>query len=199
MAAMADKVSPEEHVRDFTRSCVRSGLLSQLEVLDEVVLAIESELPARAHESRDLAGMWITEAREALVLDQGNWPEASDYDRLQTAFAELEMADVAVLQGCDDHWSAKAELERRTAEQRPPRGIAWFTPADVWHAVDEGMLEVNLWHATTANVAPGDELLDDVIEILKKHGLESHFDEGRIEVGAHWQKRIAAWSDQPDA
>lgn len=196
---MAGKVSPEEHVRDFTRSCVRSGLLSQGEVLDEVVQAIESELPDRAGKSRELAGIWIADAREALVLDQGNWPEASDYDRLQTAFTELEMADVVVLQGCDDHWSAKAELERRGAERRVPRGIAWFTPSDVWHAVDEGMLEVNLWHATTANVAPGDELLDDVIVVLKKHGLESHFDEGRIEVSAHWQKRIAAWPDQPDA
>jgi len=196
---MGDKVSPEEQVRDFTRSCVRSGLLSQSEVLDEVVLAIESELPDRADESRELAGIWVAEARDALVHDQGNWPEASDYDRLQTAFAELEMADVAVLQGCDDHWSAKAELERRTAEDRRPRGIAWFTRSDVWHAVDEGMLEVNLWHATTANVALGDEMLDDVIVVLKKHGLESHFGEGRIEVSAHWQKRIAAWSDEPDA
>jgi len=196
---MGDKVLPEEHVRDFTRSCVRSGLLSQEEVLDEVVQAIESELPDRADEARELAGIWVAEARDALIHDQGNWPEASDYDRLQSAFAEFEMADVAVLQGCEDHWSAKAELERRAAEGRPPRGIAWFTPSDVWHAVDEGMLEVNLWHATTANVALGDELLDDVIVVLKKHGLESHFDEGRIEVNAHWQKRIAAWSDQPDA
>src|SRR5680860_815271 len=104
---MGDKVSPEEHVRDFTRSCVRCGLLSQSEVLDEVLLAIESELPDRADQARELAGIWVSEARDALIHDQANWPEASDYDRLQTAFAELEMADVAVLQGCDDHWSAQ--------------------------------------------------------------------------------------------
>ena len=67
----------------------------------------------------------------------------------------------------------------------------WFTPSDVWHAIDEGMLEVNLWHPTTANAAPGDELLDDVIVVLEKHGLESHFDEGRIEVTAFWQRRLA--------
>jgi hypothetical protein len=69
--------------------------------------------------------------------------------------------------------------------------VAWFTPADVWHAVDEGMLEVNLWHGTTANAAPEDDLLYDVLGILEKHGLRAQFDEGRIEVDAHWQKRIA--------
>ena len=33
-------------------------------------------------------------------------------------------------------------------------------------------------------------LLDDVLGVLEKHGLEAHFDEGRIEVDAHWHKRI---------
>ena len=97
---------------------------------------------------------------------------------------------MVVLQGCDDHWSAKAVLDERTAAGDPPRGIAWFTPSDVWHAVDEGMLEVNLWHGDTANAAPGDALLDEVMGVLEKHGLASHFDEGRIEVDAHWHKRL---------
>jgi hypothetical protein len=189
---MAEKVSPEQHVRDFTRACVRAGLLTEDKLQDEVVSAISSELPDRADTAEELARTWIGEFREELVRDQEGWPEATDYERLQTAFAELELADVVVLQGCDDHWSAKAELERRGAEGRLPRGVAWFTPPDVWHAIDEGMLEVNLWHGTTANVAPGDELLDDVIVIFNKHGLDAHFDEGRIEVSAHWQKRIAA-------
>ena len=61
----------------------------------------------------------------------------------------------------------------------------------VWHAVDEGMLEVNVWHGSTANAAPGDELLDHVLGVLEKHGLAAHFDEGRIEVSAHWHKRLA--------
>ena len=181
----------EEHVRGFVRSLVRSGLLLDDEVFDEVVLAVESEVPDRADESHAVARAWIEEAREELIRDQVAWPEATDYERLQTAFTELELADVVVLQGVDDHWSAKAELDRRGAEGRLPKAVVWFTPSDVWHAIDEGMLEVNLWHPTTANAAPGDELLDDVIVVLEKHGLESHFDEGRIEVNAFWQRRLA--------
>ncbi len=181
---------PEEHVREFARCCLRSGLLPRQELYDEVVLAITTELPDRAGEATELADAWIEQARQELVRDQESWPEATDYERLQSAFAEMELQDVLVLQGCQDHWAAKAALERRAAAGDPPRGIAWFTPPDVWHAVDEGMLEVNLWHATTANAAPGDALLDEVIGILAKHGLDTHFDEGRIEVSARWQRRL---------
>jgi hypothetical protein len=53
------------------------------------------------------------------------------------------------------------------------------------------MLEVNLWHATTANAAPGDALLEDALGCFASEGLAAHFDEGRIEVSAHWQRRPA--------
>ena len=185
---MTDKVPPEQHVREFTRSCVRAGLMTRDRLHAEVTEAIRAELPEVAS-PEEQASAWIEEFHAELVRDQEGWPEGTDYDRLQTAFQELEMMDVAVLQGVDDHWAAKALLESRAAEGTLPRGVAWFTPSDVWHAIDEGMLEVNLWHGSTANAAPGDELLDDVLVVLEKHGFDAHFDEGRIEVTAYWQKR----------
>ena len=188
---MVDQALAEQHVREFARACVRAGLLDDADLRDEIAQAIEGELPDRATESGDLAAAWIDEAREELRVDQVSWPEATDYERLQTAFSEIELADVVVLQGCDDHWAAKALLDERAAAGTTPRGVAWFTPSDVWHAVDEGMLEVNLWHGSTANAAPGDPLLDEVLGVLEKHGLAAHFDEGRIEVDAHWHRRIA--------
>ena len=190
-AAGPEQVSPEEHVRDFTRSCVRAGLLTDEQLRAEVAEAVTAELPDRAAEADELARVWVAEARDELARDQEGWPEATDYDRLQTAFAELETFDVVVLQGIEDHWRAKAELERKGDAGVLPAGVAWFTPSDVWHAIDEGMLEVNLWHGTTANAAPGDELLDEVLTVFDKHGIPAHFDEGRIEVTARWQRRIA--------
>ena len=183
---MADSLA-QQHVREFTRSCVRSGLLGEQELYDEVVLAISSELPDVADPGA-MASTWITELRDELRRDAETWPEATDYHRLQAAFAELEAAGVVVLQGCEDHWAAKAAIDERDDE--PPRGIAWFTAPDVWHAIDEGMLEVNVWHETTANVAPGDTLLDDVVAALERQGLDAHFDEGRIEVSTRWQRPI---------
>ena len=161
---------PEQHVREFARACVRAGLLSSEELRAEVVAAITADLPHLAGHADALARTWLQEAREELRRDESGWPEPTDYERLQTAFAELGDADVVVLQGCEDHWAAKAVLDARSDEGARPRGIAWFTPPDVWHAVDEGMLEVNLWHGSTANAAPGDDLLDDVLATLERQG-----------------------------
>jgi hypothetical protein len=179
----------ERHVREFARSCVRAGLLGEQQMYDEVALAVATELPERPTGAGDLAQALVEEFRAELARDARSWPEVTDYDRLQEAFTAIQALGVVVLQGCDDHWAAKAILDQRAAVGDPPRGIAWFTAPDVWHAVDEGMLEVNVWHADTANAAPGDPLLDDVLAVFAAHDLDAHFDEGRIEVSAHWQRR----------
>jgi hypothetical protein len=177
----------EQHVREFVRSAVRSGLLDGPDLYDEVLLAITSELPD-VSDPRAQAERWIAEYREELRADSQSWPEQTDYHRLQAAFADLESRGIVVLQGCEDHWDAKAVLDGRRDD--PPRGIAWFTPPDVWHAIDEGMLEVNVWHASTANVAPGDALLDEVVSAFGVQGLSAHFAEGRVEVDARWQRPL---------
>jgi len=179
----------EQQVHEFARACVRSGLLEEPALHDEVLLAIRSELPDTPAPEQ-VARAWIEECRAELAVDQRQWPETTDYDRLQSAFAELEADGIAVLQGCEDHWAAKRLLEERAEAGKPPRGVAWFTQPDVWHAIDEGMLEVNVWHASTANVAPGDPLLDHVVAVLERHGLPAHYDEGRVEVSAHWHRRV---------
>jgi hypothetical protein len=190
MARESSDSLAEQHVREFARAGVRAGLLAEDDLRREVVEAVAAELPDRDAEAT--ADAWIAEAREELRVDQESWPEATDYERLQTALAELELSDVVVLQGIEDHWVAKKQLQERTKAGDPARGAAWFTPPDVWHAVDHGMLEVNVWHGDTANVEPGDELLDLVLGVLEKHGLAAHFDEGRIEVSAHWHRRMPA-------
>jgi hypothetical protein len=181
----------EQHVRELARACVRAGLLSSEELHAEVREAIVTELPDRAGEADELAAAWLEEAHQQLRDDQTAWPESTDYERLQSAFAEMELLDISVLQGCEDDRAAVRLLDEGSAAGVTPRGVAWFTPADVWHAVDEGMLRMSLWHGSTASAAPEDDLAYDVLGILEKHGLRGRFHEGRIEVDAHWQKRIA--------
>lgn len=178
----------EDELRDFARLQVRAGLLDDAALHREVAGAITAELPGV--DAGVLARAWVARARADLAAEQEGWPAETDHDRLQVAFAACAEAGVPVRQGVEDHWVVKAELDRRATAGTLPRGIAWFTPADVWHAVDEGMLEVNLWHASTANAAPGDALLDEVLACLTRHGLSAHFDEGRIEVGCRWQRRL---------
>jgi hypothetical protein len=187
---MSSETTAEQAVRDFSRSGVRAGLLSADELHTEVVAAVHEELPDRADRADELADSWIEEAREQLREDQHGWPEATDYERLQTAFEELQLLDVDVLQGCAGGGRVERLLAERSTAGAVPRGVAWFTPADVWHAVDEGMLELRLWHGTTTPAVAGDELADDVLGVLEKHGLTAQFEDGRIEVDAHWHKRI---------
>jgi hypothetical protein len=174
----------DEELQDYARLQVRAGLLDDATALREVREAIDAEMPGT--DAEILARAWLAGARKDLLAEQASWPAETDHDRLTAVFADLERGGVAVLQGCEDHWAAKALLERRD----DLRGVAWFLPSDVWHAIDEGMLEVNLWHSTGANAAPGDELLDQVVSVFGRHGLSAHFDEGRIEVSAYWHRRL---------
>jgi hypothetical protein len=52
------------------------------------------------------------------------------------------------------------------------------------------MLELKVWHPDTANVAPGESLLDDVLALLHERQLPAVFDEGRIEVTIDWRRRV---------
>lgn len=186
------KVGPEQRLRDFARVQVRAGLLDDAGVRREVAEAVVAESYGRDDEAVGIAVRLVDEARSELVIDAAGWSRPTDHDRLQQAFAELEATDVVVLQGLDDHWAAAELLRVRAHEERSPRGVVWFTAPDVWHAVDHGMLELNVWHGDSANVAPGEDLLDLVIAALDGHGLSAHFDEGRVEVGAHWHSAGAA-------
>jgi hypothetical protein len=188
---MVDKQTKTEQLRDYTRLQVRAGFLSGASLRADVLAALRDEMPSLA-DPEEVVERWLGDVTGELAEEQLGWPPVTDHDRLEAAFAELESAGVVVLRACEDHWSANAELARLGRSGRSPLGIAWFTSPDVWHAIDNGMLEINVWHGDTANVAPGDALLDTVIEILGRHGLSGHFDEGRIEVAASWQRRLPA-------
>lgn len=164
------------------RDVVRSGLTAVEQQYAEVCAAVTEDHPDLPAEPT--AREWIDEAERGWREDAADWPAETDYDRLQRVFDDLHERGLVVLQGCADHWAAKDLLTTT-----PCRGVAWFTPADVWHAIDEAMLEVNLWHPTTANAAPGDALLEEVLAVFATSGLDAHFDEGRIEVTARWQRR----------
>ncbi|QIX26925.1 hypothetical protein ncot_10155 [Nocardioides sp. JQ2195] len=177
--------TPEEELVDFARLQVRAGLLSPEQMEAEVVEATRAEMPET--DASIMARAWLAGARKDLAAEASTWPATTDHDRLQAVFAECSEHGVRVLQGVEDHWKAKESLASDASDGL--RGVIWFTQPDVWHAIDEGMLEVNLWHASTANAAPGDHLLEAVLSCFSRHGLSARFDEGRIEVSAFWHRR----------
>jgi Domain of unknown function (DUF6891) len=183
-----DRAARLDQLRNYARVQVWSGFRPLDEVRADVLDAVLDEVSDRA-EAQRLTTEFVEVAEESLAVAMTTWPPVTEFDRLQAALTELEAAGIAVLQACEDHWAAQEMLQTLAAAGARPRGIAYFTHTDIWHAVDHGMLEINLWHGDSANVAPGDDLLADVQETLARNGIDSLFEEGRIEVTVAWQRR----------
>ena len=183
-----DKAGRLDQLRTLARVQVWSGYLSDDEVRTDVLAAVSDEESDPATAER-LTEEFVEQAHTELAEAAQQWPAQTAYDRLQSAFADLRARDVVVLEACDDHWAANDVLTAAAERGASPAGIAYFTHADVWHAVEHGMLELNVWHGSSANVAPGDALLVLVQETLAGHGIASLFDEGRIEVSLAWERR----------
>jgi len=179
-----------EQLKTYARCQVWSGYRGDADVRAEVFEAARDEESDRGR-AQALTDEYVDQARADLASAAQEWPQVTGFDRLQAAFADLRSGGVVVLEAVEDHWTANETLEEMAAGGEPPRGVAYFTHPDVWHAVEHGMLELNVWHGTTANVAPGDDLLDFVVATLERHGLPALFDEGRIEVTVDWQRRPA--------
>ncbi len=191
-----DKAGRLDQLRTLARVQVWSGYLTDDQVRTDVLAAVSDEESDPATAER-LTAEFVEQAHAELAEAARQWPAQTAYDRLQSAFADLRARDVVVLEACDDHWAANEVLTAAAERGAPPAGIAYFTHADVWHAVEHGMLELNVWHGSSANVAPGDALLALVQETLAAHGITSLFDEGRIEVSLAWERRPHTHRDTP--
>lgn len=183
-----DKAGRLDQLRSHARVQVWSGYRSDAAVLADVYAALleEERDPVSA---RRLAGEYIDQAVRERIAAAQTWPEPTGFERLQAAFADLRTQEVVVLEACEDHWAANDVLTAAAERGETPVGIAYFTHTDVWHAVEHQMLELNVWHGSSANVAPGDALLDLVQQSLASQGIDSLFDEGRIEVTVAWERR----------
>jgi multidrug efflux pump subunit AcrA (membrane-fusion protein) len=171
----AAEVDALERLRAFARVQVRSGFLPDATVRAEVLEAAREDL-SRGEDAETLAAQVVA-------------TEIADLEQLENALTDLEAQDLLVLRAVEDHWDATAALTDLDDAGESVRGVLFFSHTDVWHAVDHGMLELNLWHGDTANVAVGDELLALVLQTLAGHGLQAVFDEGRIETTLTWQRR----------
>ncbi|WP_329000695.1 hypothetical protein OHA18_40475 [Kribbella sp. NBC_00709] len=171
-------------LRGLARVLVRSGYADHAAITAALTEAVHEDAPSM--DTTTLVPLLIGEAVMDLNAEAAGWPDSTDADRLDAVLAELEELGVVVVRYTSDHHEARQVLEAATG----PQGLLFFTDTDVWHAVDFGMLELKLWHPDTANVAPGEPLLEDVLELLRRNELPAVFDEGRIEVTLDWQRRV---------
>jgi hypothetical protein len=170
-------------LRGLARVLVRSGYADRPAVAVALTEAVREDAPGA--DPAVLVPTLIDEAVADLRDEAADWPAETDTDRLDGVLAELESLGLVVVRYCTDHHDARRALEATPGT----RGVVFFTDTDVWHAVDFGMLELKLWHPDTANVAPGEPLLEDVLALLHERDLPAVFDEGRIETTLTWQRR----------
>jgi hypothetical protein len=174
----------DRELRGLARVLVRSGYADRAAVTAALTEAVREDAPAA--DAAVLVPELIAEAVRDLEADATGWPDETATDRLDAVLAELESLGIVVVRYCADHHDGRRALEAAA----DPKGLVFFTDTDVWHAVDFGMLELKVWHPDTANVAPGEPLLDDVLALLAERDLPATFDEGRIEVTVDWQRRV---------
>ncbi|MFC9691413.1 DUF6891 domain-containing protein [Kribbella sp. NPDC056951] len=172
-------------LRGLARVLVRSGYADHAAITAALTEAVEEDAPAI--DASALVPLLIGEALIDVTEEAKAWPEVTDPDRLDAVLAELEALGLVVVRYTADHHEARQGLEAAA----DPQGLVFFTDTDVWHAVDFGMLELKVWHPDTANVAPGEPLLEDVLALLNERELPAVFDEGRIEVTLDWQRRVS--------
>ncbi len=108
-----DKAARLEQLRGYARVQVWSGYADDAQVRREVAEAVRDEVRDEDR-VRVLVDELVEAAHDDLAKAAATWPVETSYDRFQQALRALEQADVVVLEACQDHWSADAELRRRS-------------------------------------------------------------------------------------
>jgi hypothetical protein len=138
----------------------------------------------------------VQEALKAHQTAQASWPDVTDYDKLDAAFAALEASGVISRQNfacCGTCGAAEIWLEIDDAKRlgRPARGYAFFHQQDTEAAVVGDGLYLNYGaceDTSEAIIAVGQE----IVQALEVKGLKTDWDgqlEKRIGVQMDWKRR----------
>jgi hypothetical protein len=148
---------------------------------------------------RPHAQRMVREILEEQLREQASWPQPTDCDRLDTAFAALEQVGIVCRQhfsccgtcGSGEIWD---EMEAARAGGRDVRGYAFYHVQDTESAVEGGGLYLNY-----GAVAEGEDaalvLAHEIVALLEQHGLHTHWNgewSRRVGVALDWKRRRTA-------
>jgi hypothetical protein len=168
---------------------LRAGFLPADQILEEAKLYVApTDEPIGLHEH---ASAYLDDALAMLAVDQKDWPEVTDCDRLDKAFADLESRGIVARQ---DFSCCQNCGHRDIIEELGPgaRGYTFYHSQDTESAIEAGVL----WLAVGA---VGDaengalEIAAEVVAALRAQGLTVESDgtgEERITVPLTWQRRL---------
>ncbi|GAB5348481.1 hypothetical protein TMRO357_02149 [Alteriqipengyuania sp. 357] len=154
----------------------------------------EKEFPAA--EARRLAMAMLPELLAERRAEQAVWPETTDCDRLDAAFAALETDGIVSRQnfsccgscGSYEIWDEMAAVKDAGG---PTRGYAFYHMQDTESAADGGRLNLNYGAAEEGETASL-QVAAEIVAKLEEHGLETHWNgslDQRIGISLDWKRR----------
>lgn len=183
-----------ESVKNHVDRAVRAGFDS-----DEEILSFAADIAADAPGSVT-ASNWIAsvlrESRSNQLEAMRSWPSVTDCDRLDAAFAELEMQGILAKQNyscCQTCANAEIniEIEERIEDGQHVDGYVYYHAQDTEGAVDgDGMY---LAYGGCDGPESTLRIAHIAVEVLSRHGLKVRWDEDvakRIFVDIDWKRRM---------
>ncbi len=182
-------------VQDYVERLVAAGFMPRDEIIDTALAYAEADGDAQRVEAERATDA----ALKAHASAQAEWPETTDCDRLDAAFAALEADGIISRQDftcCGSCGAAEIWDHVQAAEGAglPARGYAFFHQQDTESAVEGDGLYLNygsIEESAPAAVAIGHE----IVAKLNAHGLQTDWSGSiseRIGVSLDWKKRRAA-------
>ncbi|HEX6873362.1 MAG TPA: hypothetical protein VF163_19875 [Micromonosporaceae bacterium] len=194
---MTAALSPDDFddLHDFIKTQVAAGYVPVTEILDDVV---EIFADANVDTSALLAAARVVadQALRAHLAEQATWPERTDCDRLDDAFAELDRSGILARQhfsccgtcGLDEIRDEMGQLDKAG---QPTRGFTFFHVQDTEHAVAGESLYLS-YGAANRDQEASVEIGHEVVATLSRHGLRPAWNgkiAHRIALPLTWQRR----------
>jgi hypothetical protein len=195
-AANDGRESILDDVRERVRLDVAGGFHGRDELIQSAIDYVADELPEA--EVRPLAIQYVEQALAAHAREQRSWPQTTDCDRLDAAFAALEESGIVMRQnftccgtcGSSEIWD---EIDAVQAEGRPAYGYGFYHMQDTDSGVDGDGVYLN-YGACDEGEEPALATARAIVDALERHGLKTDWDGTwgqRIGVSLEWKRRRA--------
>jgi hypothetical protein len=194
--AMTTSLDPStaESIAEFVAREVAGGFTPIDEIVVGATELVSGEAPpetVRLH-----AETCLHEALEKHRIAQRAWPDRTDCDRLDDAFAKLDARGIVARQNftcCQNcgHAEIWGEIEQRAPTLPPARGYAFYHWQDTESAVD-GHGVFLAYGATAEGEVHGMSIGREIVEVLRAEGLNASWDgslKARILVALEWRRR----------
>jgi hypothetical protein len=183
-------------MREYVRRYVVAGFDSPSLIPESIVEVFCDD--ADEEVLRPIAERLTREAVTAHVREQASWPDVTDCDRMDDAFAELNRSGIVCRQNfscCGNCGVAEigAEIQAERARGLVVRGYAFYHMQDTESAAEGYGLYLN-YGSIEDGEAAALQVAQTIVAALERHGLTTEWN-GRVDTRIHvrldWKRRRA--------